>query len=173
MLVLTQAALRNLDLKGRMAALVHDFGKGLTPLDKLPAHHGHEVSGVALVEKFCDRLTVPSAMTRDLKVLTRYHMHSHKVKELSSKGWYNMLKDLRDDHIVKYLHSLWICDHRGRLGSENEEVDHLDRLVDFAEAYKSVKFVDVFGENFNQKPDAVKQKMFQARVKAVQSAKNA
>ena len=38
----------------RFAVLMHDLGKGVTPADILPSHHGHEDAGVALVEQLCD-----------------------------------------------------------------------------------------------------------------------
>lgn len=41
------------------AALVHDFGKALTPKDVLPRHIGHEERGVQLVKNLCNRLKLP------------------------------------------------------------------------------------------------------------------
>ena len=34
----------------RFAVLVHDIGKGVTPAEKLPKHHGHGKAGVPLIE---------------------------------------------------------------------------------------------------------------------------
>ena len=61
---------------------MHDLGKGTTPADVLPSHHGHEDAGVALVEKLCARLRVPNQL-RELAVITaRYHTHVHRALEL-------------------------------------------------------------------------------------------
>src|SRR3982751_55651 len=46
----------------RFAVLVHDLGKGVTPAQILPAHHGHENAGVALVEQLCARVRVPNPL---------------------------------------------------------------------------------------------------------------
>ena len=46
----------------RFAVLMHDLGKGATPADVLPSHHGHEDAGVALVEQLCARLRVPNPL---------------------------------------------------------------------------------------------------------------
>jgi tRNA nucleotidyltransferase (CCA-adding enzyme) len=66
----------------RFAVLTHDLGKGITPTDKLPSHHGHEDAGVPLVESLCARLRVPNHL-RELAVITsRYHSHVHRAFEL-------------------------------------------------------------------------------------------
>ena len=82
MMVLEQAAKLSERTTVRFAALCHDLGKGITPKDILPSHHGHEERGVRLAEKLCERLRVPTEM-RDLAMLScRYHTHCHKVNEL-------------------------------------------------------------------------------------------
>ncbi len=48
----------------RFAVLMHDLGKGTTPAEILPSHHGHEDAGVALVEQLCARLRVPNQPAR-------------------------------------------------------------------------------------------------------------
>ena len=48
----------------RFAVLMHDLGKGATPAEILPSHHGHEDAGVALVEQLCARLRVPNQPAR-------------------------------------------------------------------------------------------------------------
>ena len=93
MLVLTQASQYD-SLEVRMAALVHDFGKGLTPRSDLPKHYGHEVTGVNVVENFCNRLTVPSKMRDRLMKVTRFHMHMHKLDTLNPKTFVHMFMDM-------------------------------------------------------------------------------
>jgi len=72
---------------------------------------------------------------------------------------------------LKVLYCVGVCDERGRLGSENNSVDHLSKLSDIFDAYKSVKFVDVFpnGETVGNK---IKEGMYKARVKAVSISRN-
>lgn len=169
MLVLTQASVQNFDFDSTYAALVHDFGKGLTPRDKLPKHYGHDVKGVAVVEEFSNRLTVP-AKTRDRAMkVTRYHMHMHKLDTLNAKTIVKMFDDmgaLNDPDSVRVLFNVGVCDERGRLGSEMNSLNHLYQLNSFFDAYKGVKFNDVFpnGETSGEK---IKMGMFRARVQAV------
>lgn len=172
MLVLNQAVESNFDLETRLACLVHDFGKGLTPRDQLPKHYGHEVSGVAVVKSFCDRLTVPSKMRDRVMKTTRYHMHMHKLDTLNPKTWVHMFEDMdafRDPWVVYLLQQVGMCDERGRLGSENVSVDHLTKMAEVFNRVASVKFANVFpkGETNTQR---IKDGMFKARVQAVKSA---
>lgn len=169
MLVLTQAANHQFDLEHRLAALVHDFGKGLTPRDKLPKHHGHEVSGVPVVENFCNRLTVPAKMRDRAMKVTRYHMHMHKLDQLNSKTWVHMFEDMdafRDPAVVELLWMVGVFDHRGRLGSELDEVYHLYKVVEVFKRVSAVRFADVFPKG-ETNPTRIKEGMFRARVAAV------
>ena len=172
MLVLTQASVQNFDFDSTYAALVHDFGKGITPRDKLPKHYGHDVKGVAVVEDFSNKFTVP-AKTRDRAMkATRYHMYMHKLDTLNAKTVVKMFDDmgaLNDPDSVRVLFNVGVCDERGRLGSEMNSLDHLYQLNNFFEAYKSVKFADVFpnGETSGEK---IKMGMFRARIQAVAKA---
>lgn len=171
MLVLTQAA-QYQSLELRMAALVHDFGKGLTPREKLPRHLGHEVTGVPVVENFCNRLTVPAKMRDRLMRVTRFHMHMHKLNELKAKTFVSMFMEMdafRDAEVVGLLFFLGVCDETGRLGSENDDTGHLVRVLDVFREVSSVKFANVF-PNGETNANKIKEGMFKARVQAVKAA---
>lgn len=172
MLVLTQAVESNFDLETRLACLVHDFGKGLTPRDQLPKHYGHEVSGVKVAQEFCDRLTVPSKMRDRVMKTTRYHMHMHKLDTLNPKTWVNMFMSMdafRDPEVVLLLWAVGVCDENGRLGSEDDPTEHLMKVRHVFEAVRAVKFADVF-PNGEKNTTKIKDGMFKARVQAVKSA---
>ena len=170
MLVLTQAAKWKYDLETRVACLVHDFGKGLTPRDQLPKHYGHEVSGVAVAKSFCDRLTVPAKMRDRVMKTTRYHMTGHKMNELSAKGWFKMFTEmdvLRDEPVVDLLHKVFVCDRRGRLGSENEDVSDLMKVFTKFEQFKSVRFDGVFDKPWPTDANKIKEGIMRARINAM------
>ena len=59
MQVVDYTADRGWPLATRYAALTHDLGKGLTPVEILPAHHGHEERSVRLVAGLSERWRVP------------------------------------------------------------------------------------------------------------------
>jgi tRNA nucleotidyltransferase (CCA-adding enzyme) len=82
LLVIDYAAQRGFDLPVRFAALMHDLGKGITPSEGWPSHHGHEVMGTKLVTGVCKRLRVPNDC-RDLALMTaREHGNVHRALEL-------------------------------------------------------------------------------------------
>ena len=172
LLVLTEAARFGYDLETRMAALVHDFGKGLTPRDQLPKHYGHDVKGVPVVENFCNRLSVPAKMRDRLMHATRFHMVMHRLDELNPKTFVKMFMEMgafNDPAVVNLLHRLGQCDDRGRLGSQDANVDHLQKVVDVFDAVRAVKFADVF-PNGETNVNKIKDGLFRARIQAVKSA---
>jgi len=175
MLVLTQAAEFDLPLVDRFACLVHDLGKGLTPRDEMPSHFGHDVKGEPLAWQFAQDLTVPANMQDLAAKATRYHMYMHKLDTLNPKTYVKMFDDmsaLRNPTMVDVLHSVGVCDERGRLGCENNDYAHLVFLHRAFEAYKSVRFDRVF-PNGETRGEVIREKMRQARTKAVSEAKKA
>lgn len=172
MLVLTQAVKFGFGLEARLACLVHDFGKGLTPRDQLPKHYGHEMTGVPVARDFCNRLTVPSKMRDRVMKTTRYHMHMHKLDTLNPKTWVHMFEDMdafRDPDVVGLLEQVGMCDERGRLGSEDAPTEQLMKVRHVFDRVRAVKFADVF-PNGEKNPTKIKNCMFKARVQAVKSA---
>lgn len=84
MMVLDAAASLSDDLEVRFAALVHDLGKGLTPEELWPKHHGHEAAGVAVVAELCRRYRVPKKTQQLAEKVTEWHGLIHKG--LNSEG---------------------------------------------------------------------------------------
>jgi tRNA nucleotidyltransferase (CCA-adding enzyme) len=172
-LVLTQSAKMGYDLETRVMCLVHDFGKGITPIEKLPKHHGHDVNGVPIVSNFLKRIKAPTKFVKHAEKITRYHMVGHRLHQMKPNTFVKMFDDmgiLNDPESVDLLYKTFQCDTRGRLGSENDSIEQLDIFLDFVEAYRSVKFVDVF-PNGETNANKIKQGMFNARVKAVKAVK--
>jgi tRNA nucleotidyltransferase (CCA-adding enzyme) len=82
MLVIDYAAEQRHTLAVRFAALMHDLGKGITPADQWPSHHGHEGMGAKLIGALCKRLKVPNDC-RDLAAMTaREHGNVARAFEL-------------------------------------------------------------------------------------------
>jgi tRNA nucleotidyltransferase (CCA-adding enzyme) len=125
MMVVDYAAHAGFDLPVRFAALMHDVGKGLTPCELWPKHHGHEGSGVALVKAICTRLRVPKD-SADLAVLaTRYHGDIHRAQQLRADTIVKLFGAVdayrRPERFVQLLQACF-ADARGRLGFE--QVDY-------------------------------------------------
>lgn len=70
MQVLDAVASRTTDVIARFVALMHDIGKGVTPAELLPKHHGHDKAGARIVE------SLPKAyprLWRDVAAFTALH----------------------------------------------------------------------------------------------------
>ncbi|AKU22961.1 multifunctional CCA addition/repair protein [Massilia sp. NR 4-1] len=117
--VVDYAASRNHELPVRFAALLHDLGKGATPSEQWPAHHGHEGLGVELVQQVCQRLKVP-VECRDLAVMTaREHGNVARALELRPNTIVKLLErcdGFRKPARFSQLLLAAQCDARGREG---------------------------------------------------------
>lgn len=171
MLVLTQAAINDYDLKTRYACLMHDIGKTLTPFDKLPKHYGHDVNGVELVKEFSDKYSVPSELKSLAAFACRYHMYMHNLVSHNSKTFVNVFDSCRNRiEFVDVLYKVGVCDERGRKGCEENDVTGLVRLFDYHKAYASVKFENVFpmGE---KNLDKIKDGMRKTRIASIEKVR--
>ncbi len=119
MMVVDQAAQHGYALPVRLAALLHDLGKGTTPPADLPRHPGHEARSVALVGAVCTRLKIP-VDCRDLALLAaRFHGDIHRAAELRPTTIVTLLEKadaLRRPQRFEHLLQACACDFHGRLG---------------------------------------------------------
>lgn len=141
MLALRYAASRGMPTSVRFAVLAHDLGKGLTPREAWPSHHGHEHRGVPLVEALSDRLKVPSAY-RDLALLaTRHHQLVHRAFELRAGTLLKLLEAtdaMRRPERFAELLAACEADARGRTGLQDRPYPQPAYLVRAREAVASV-----------------------------------
>lgn len=80
--VLDHAAAAQQPLSVRWACLLHDLGKGDTPVHTLPHHYGHEAASATHARAVSERLKAPTNC-RDLAVLlAREHGNLHRAAEL-------------------------------------------------------------------------------------------
>ena len=166
MLVVDWAARRGHSLPVRFAALAHDLGKGVTPPELWPKHHGHEAAGVGLVQALAARLRLP-AEVRDLAVIVaRDHGNAHRALELRPSTLVELLERCdafrRPERFELFLQAC-ACDFHGRPGFEAlpyPQAEHLRRALAAAQG------VDA-GAIAQRQPAAIRQAIFQARAQAV------
>ncbi|MBD3775929.1 MAG: HD domain-containing protein, partial [Thiotrichales bacterium] len=87
LLVLDAAADLSEDIGVRFAALVHDLGKGVTPPELWPKHHGHEAAGLPLVEAFCASYRVPKKIEQLALKVTQWHGVIHTALDSEGKPY--------------------------------------------------------------------------------------
>ena len=131
LLALRVAAQLTPDPLVRFAVLVHDLGKGTTPADLLPRHHGHEERGVALVSELAKRLHVPNRFADLGRLTSRYHLLCHRAPELRGSTLERLLSALdagrRPERLEQFLLACE-ADARGRLGREEQHYPGADYL---------------------------------------------
>lgn len=124
LMTLNQATRLSDDAQIRFAALVHDLGKGTTPRDELPSHHGHEERGVKLIEKLCQRYKAPNQY-RELAVqVSRHHLICHRIQEMRGDTVLKKLEAMDAFRKPERFDQFLLCceaDARGRTGFENRD----------------------------------------------------
>lgn len=115
----------------RFAALVHDLGKAKTPERYWPKHQGHEALGVSVIDQLTKRLGASKSYTRLGKLVSKWHLHSHRAMQLKPQTLVNLFNALdvwrRPDTLDDFL----VCceaDARGRTGLEDKLYPQADYL---------------------------------------------
>jgi len=138
---LEQAALLSNSAEVRFAALVHDLGKALSPKDNLPHHHGHENSGLPLLENLCQRLRVPTGFKTLAQQVMQYHTHCHRAQELRAAtltDTFAALGAFKPHNTLEPFLLACEADARGRTGLENRLYPQADFFRRAAKAAASV-----------------------------------
>lgn len=167
MLVVDWAARQGYSLPVRFAALTHDLGKGVTPPEFWPKHHGHEAKSVELVRKLSERIRVP-ADCRDLAIaVARDHGNVHRALELRASTVVELLERVdafrRPDRFAEFLQACE-CDFRGRSGYEDKDFPAPSYLARTLAAAQSVNAAEIAA---NVVPATIRKAIFDARVAAV------
>jgi tRNA nucleotidyltransferase (CCA-adding enzyme) len=154
LMALDLAVLLSPKLEVRFAALVHDLGKAVSPKDNLPHHFGHELKGVPILEKLCQRLRVPNQFKNLALHVTQYHTHCHKVRELRATTLVDLLQTLGafkpENHLEDFILACE-ADARGRLGLEKIPYPQADFLRKVAKYATNVDSVDVLNRGLEGK----------------------
>lgn len=172
MMVLDQACKLSSDPVVRFAALTHDLGKAATPKRELPSHRMHELRGVAIIERLCERLRVPNAY-RELAVLvSKHHLNAHRVEELRAKTLLELLERLDAFRRPERFEGFVIAceaDARGRKGLEDRAYPQADFLRRAREVAASVKPDETFA---GLKGEQIAARLRQLRVAALAELKD-
>lgn len=107
-----------------LSALCHDFGKPVTTVvkqDKITSYN-HDVAGVTITEQFLFRYLNDKESIKYIANMVKNHMRPFfliKDKNATDKALKRFAEDcINPEHVVL----LSICDHKGRLGHENDDM---------------------------------------------------
>lgn len=146
LMTLTIAARLSPEVDIRFAALCHDFGKGLTPKEFWPHHHGHGPAGVKLVEQLCQRLRVPNPVRDLAKLVAEYHDLIHTVNKLRPETLLKLFDAIdvwRKPERLEQMIMTSEADARGRTGFEENPYPQGDYLRTAFQIANGVSVQDV------------------------------
>ena len=141
LLVVDQAARLSNETMVRFAALLHDLGKALTPVEELPSHRRHEETGVVPIEALCERLRVPKQYRELALVVCRFHLKLHQINSLRAGtvvGLLDAINAFRKPERIDRFVAACAADIRGRTGHENDPYPQGELLRRCFEAARAV-----------------------------------
>jgi len=171
MLVLSQAAVLSDRLDVRFAALCHDIGKGETPAEHWPSHHGHETLGLPRINELCQRLRVPNDCKELALLASEYHQLIHKARELRPVTVQKLFDGIdlwRKPERLELLLTCCIADLRGRTGFEQADYPQADYLRALAKAARSVDIKALVAQG--HQGEAMRSAVAAARLAAIRQA---
>ncbi|WP_076593223.1 multifunctional CCA addition/repair protein [Herminiimonas arsenitoxidans] len=176
MMVIDYAAQTKADLPIRCAALLHDLGKGVTPPELWPRHHGHEMHSVKLVDAVCKRLKIPNEC-RDLALMTaREHGNVGRALELRAKTIVTLFERCdafrKPQRFIDML-SASECDHRGRTGFADKPFQqkvYLQSALNAAQTVNGGEIAEATRLRYPDQAQRIPEAIHEARVHAVAAA---
>ncbi|GDY27159.1 multifunctional CCA protein [Agarivorans sp. Toyoura001] len=172
LMVIEQSAKHNYSNQVRFAALCHDYGKALTPQEKLPSHPGHGPKGLKLIKAFCQRIKVPNDY-RDLALLVaEHHITIHSALELRPETvlkLFDRCDAWRKPERFTQILEAGVADIRGRLGFENNDYPAYDYLLKQLEVANSVNVQAIIKAGYQGAE--IREQLHQQRVALIKQEK--
>ena len=172
LMVLEQACKLSADTDVRLAALLHDLGKGATPKEKWPSHINHEARGAEIVLTVCKRLRIPNDYRDLAERVARFHLHYHRALELKASTVVKTLKQLdawrRPERYEKFILACE-ADSRGRPGYENRELPQSDFLRQALAVTKNINVQELVRQGYEKQ--ALANKIHDVRVSRIKALK--
>ncbi len=125
-MVLNRAVDLGCSLNGRFAALLHDLGKGLTPISQWPQHIDHESNGIPLLAQMQQRLKMPNDVFTLASTVMQLHLKVHRALDIARPGkLVALIRDLgglKNDGGAFFNEVITTCkaDAQGRLGFQTD-----------------------------------------------------
>lgn len=162
-MVLEAVVAKSADPRIRFAALVHDLGKANTSMADWPAHHGHEDSGVAVIESLCKRLRIPTDYRQFAMMVSRFHLMIHRLFEIPASTIVTLFEQMDAFRRPQLFHELLVvceADASGTAPRESyEKSGHWRSLLEHCTAIQAKTLIAEGIEG-----QAIKQGLHQRRV---------
>ena len=107
----------------RFSVLMHDIGKGVTPLKMLPHHYGHDKAGEKIVAKFGRELKIPGEWIKCGKTSAKEHMLGGIFHQMTPKKQVDFITRVSKSKLgLEGLKIVVECD-RARNGEIPKDID--------------------------------------------------
>jgi tRNA nucleotidyltransferase (CCA-adding enzyme) len=154
---------------------MHDLGKGATPPEDWPSHHGHEGLGLKLIGALCKRLKVPNEC-RELALMTaREHGNVSRAEILRPNTIVTLFErcdGFRKPQRFEQMLLAAECDFRGRGGPGDDfrtrpypQAPYLLAALAVARAVNAGEVA----QRYADQPERIKDAVHAARVRAVKA----
>jgi tRNA nucleotidyltransferase (CCA-adding enzyme) len=172
LMALDYAARKNFALPVRFAVLLHDLGKGSTPVADLPRHPGHEARGLDLARELCGHLKAP-AECRDLALLVvRHHGDIRRGPEMGAAAIARLLEKTdalrRPQRFLQILQAC-DCDFHGRLGWQDKLIPERDLFPTALAAARSIDAAAIARDC--PRKEHIPERLHAARVAAIRESR--
>ncbi len=168
LMTLSMAAMLSPEVDVRFSTLCHDLGKGLTPKELWPRHHGHGPAGVKLVEGLCQRLRVPNDIRDLAKLVAEFHdlIHTFPIlKPATIVRLFDNIDARRKPQRVEQIALTSEADVRGRTGFEASDYPQGRLLREAWDVAKAVPTKEVVEAGF--KGPEIREELTKRRIDAV------
>ena len=153
----------------RFSALVHDLGKGLTPMEMYPHHYEHDINGIKQVESLGKRLKMPNEWIACGKTAAKEHMLGGIFYKMTPAKQVDFIERVYKTKLGLEGLEIVVESDRNCRGKEREKIQ-------FAELGKKV-VTEVNGTIIKEKfkmedGEKLKQKLHEERVNYVKNLSN-
>jgi tRNA nucleotidyltransferase (CCA-adding enzyme) len=134
----------------RLAAFLHDLGKILTPEDKWPAHHNHDVDGFNVVDNFLASLKAPMAVHKVCRTVAKHHMRFTRWEQMRASKKLAFVKEVTENKAFAALFMVCLFDwgpEAHKVKGEMVVVDAINRM--------SISELRLTVEDFDNRPGDV------------------
>ncbi|MBS0358934.1 MAG: multifunctional CCA addition/repair protein [Proteobacteria bacterium] len=154
----------------RFSVLLHDLGKGVTPITEWPSHKGHDVEGLPLIEEFCDRYPVPKEYKRLALLASRYHILAHQCEELTPKKILELFKKLDAFRRPQTLQQFLLAceaDAHGRAGLQDRTYPQKEYLEGAYQAAAKVSVQEIM--DAGKEGPAISEELHRRRISQIKN----
>lgn len=173
LLVLQRATQLSNSAPLRFAALTHDLGKGLTPSEILPSHHGHEELSFELVRELCQRYRAPKNFQNLAELTARYHTHIHRAFEQQAKTCVKLLETCDAFRKPERFSDLLLAcqaDSQGRTGFEDRPYPQADFFRAVLLACQAVNVQAIIQQGYQG--EQIRERLYRERLNATKQVIN-